>query len=398
VGFTLQDIKAAMAPIANVGKGELDFEVNGLRLVLRALTPDEEIQVQKYAREVLADGGDVSDQTSMLEYLDRFRWASLGFSLIQIGENDFREVATVETGAKLPNGTPVKVHRHEAFRQLVSTWARPMQTAVFRKFGELNERIEREVEGVIEFDPVDFDAEIARVEDRLRELREEKARYDALDNDPRTRDREQAAGRAKKAKAAKQDSVEEQTSTNQESFTVATPADVEREVVFEEEEPEEPEAPPVAVGPRTPVFARPDMKMPPPAPRMSSQAEPEPQAAVEAEDQPELPAEDHLPDVMSSMVDTSDPDQMEQAVAAETARIAAMRARAAGARKPAPHLAARDVAQEVVGPTTPTLVGKMAGTDVYKMPTQTLTDRRPPDNTPSPAPKSNVNPRFKPAR
>jgi len=414
VGLTLQDLKTAMAPLAEIGKGELTFEVNGTRISLRALTPDEEIAVQRYSRSSLAEG-DLTDQTTALEYLDKFRNGSLGYSIVQIGNLDFRNVETIETGEKLANGTAIKVKRHEAIQGLVGNWSRNMTVAVFKKFGELMNQVEKEVEGLIEFESIDFDGEITRLEDRIRELKEEKARITLSDADPRTNLRQQVATSGKSFRrpeagstaAATTDSIQDQQNTIQEAGTVSVPSDIDREIASEEEESqEEPEEPSMdllgAQGAAPPVenlrksvldrgTAGGAIRMPPPSP--SKQAPEEFQESVD-EDAPPEPTADPLSDVMSSMVDMGDSDSAEKAVEMETRRIMEMRANAAKMSRKPPHVAAKQAAQEIERPTA---AGTKDGVEVYKMPTQTLTDRRPPETVQAPV-RSNANPRFKPTR
>jgi hypothetical protein len=408
-----------MAPLALIGKGELTFEVNGTKISLRALTPEEEIQVQRFSRSVLGEG-DLTDQSNALEYLDRFRIGSLGYSIVQVGDLDFRNVEFVETGEKLASGVAIKVKRHEAIQQLVSTWSRNMTVAVFKKFGELMNQVEKEVEGLIEFESVDFDGEIARLEERIRELKEDKARLTLSEADPRTNLRQQVAVSGKSfrrpeagstaAAAGSTDSPQEQQNTAQEAETVTVPSDIDRELSEDQEEEEqaqeEPsmdllgaqEAAPPVESLRKSVLDRGAGRVASPLPlRPQSQTQEEPQAALGEEDAPEPTADDPLSNVVSSMVDMGDPEASEKAVEAETRRIMEMRANAAArgvVRKP-PHVAAKQAAQEVEHPIA---AGTKDGMEVYRMPTQTLSDRKPPEQVQAQPARSNVNPRFKPTR
>ena len=198
--LTLQDLQAAMSPLSEIGKGELTFDVNGVSISLRALSPEEEIHVQRYARQAVAEG-DYNDQASALEYLDRFRMSALSYSIVQVGGLDFRKVEFVETGEKLPNGTAIKIRKNEAVLKLINNWSRNMINAVFKKFSELANKVEAEVEGLIEFDEIDYDAEIARLEERLKEVRDSKNKHQLSTKDPRTDLRKQVAASGKTLKS-----------------------------------------------------------------------------------------------------------------------------------------------------------------------------------------------------
>jgi hypothetical protein len=412
VKLNLQELKAAMSPLSEIGKGELSFDVNGLVLVLRALTPEEEIHVQRYARQALTDG-DTTDQTNALEYLDRFRICSLGYALVQAGDIDFRGVEFIETGDKLANGTAIKVRKHEAVMQLVQAWSRNMVNAVFKKFGELQNRVEKEVEGLIEFDEVDYDAEISRLEDRIRELKESKTKAVLSTKDPRTDTRKQVVASNKTVAPINQSRVVEQSQldTGTEYETVASPSDIDREVVDDPdaddededegsaysvptEDVEEPPAPvreaPVAAT-RSSLFDRvrnqaPATQAAPP----SRPAQPDPAPVAP----PSEPAS--FDEVPHSFVDPGDPESMERAVAEENRRLMAQRS----GRSAVPHLAAKRTAEDLAIDTTgPKLAGQMGGMEVYKMPTQTMTDRKPPTAQPATAPSPTTkNPKFRPIR
>jgi len=426
VRITLEDLKKEMAPLSEIGKGESSFEVMGVQITLRALAPDEEIDVQRFARSVLSEG-DLNDQINALEYLDRFRTASLGYSIVQIGDLDFRDVEVVETGEKLANGTSVKLRKHEAIQRLISSggWSRQMVVAVYRKFGELHSKVEKEVEGLIEFEPVDYDTEISRLQDQIRELQEEKLRMSLSETDSRTSNREKvlisSTGASKKP--ATRETSETQRSVPEESTTVVVPSDVVRTISEDSDEKEEMAAsedgeeymtdvdgeeassPPSPSPPRSSVFDRvkePGKVSPPsqvaasrPFPQVAA-SRPLPQVAASRPLPDPMENRDDLSDVVSSMVDTNDPDSLDKAVEAETQRIIEMRRHG---RTP-PHMNARQVAESLQPVEQPSLVGKRDGIEVYKMPTQNIGARGKavdPVRPVAPAPVRG-NPRFTPTK
>lgn len=363
MALTLRELKTVMAPLSQIGKGELSFDIEGTAITLRALTPQEELHVQRYARAALAEG-DAGDQTTIMEYLDRFRYMSLGYSIVQIGSLDFRKVETIETGEKLANGTAIKVKKHEALIDVISTWSRNMAVAVFRKFGELSYRVEMDVEKVITFDEVDYDTEITRLEERLADLKEQKSRHEFSLRDPRTEARDKVLNSGSTAKIQ-----EPVTKPVPETFpkpvesasdTVEVP-EMPRQIVEEDDSPEDEDE---AILP-SPV----PVPVPEPKARRSVFTE------TPAPARPPVPeqTEDLLPNVSSSFGDVSNPDVL----AAEEARIRDMR------RSRAPHVSAREAFQEiqkdsdVVETMSPQPSGKLGGVDVYRMPTQNLSDRKP---------------------
>jgi hypothetical protein len=366
VALSLKDLQEIMSPLTELGKGESSFEVNGLTVVLRTLTPEEEIATQRYARGAITEG-DVSDQVNALDYLDRFRTACLGYAITQIGDADFRGVSVIETGEKLPNGVAVKIKKHEALMKVVETWSRQMTTAVFQRFTSLTERVESEVDRSLKYDDDHIDAEISRLEERLVELRSTKAKKDTGKNDPRQNAISLAANKplANQAPAPEPQAQPEEKetwetargarSTDEEPSFVAEPLDIPKSVAES----------------GTAVAEQPAQ------PRRSLLGDAPPVRPVREEPK-------SFQDVKSSMVDAGD----EEAVEAENLRLARERAM----RPKPPHLSAREVAKSIEQ------AGSIEGVPVFKMPMQELTNAGEQPRPPAPAPKSAVNPNFRPAK
>ena len=401
MGLTLSELNDLMSPITKIGKGDVTFDLKGTVMVLRTLEPEEEIEVQRYARAALADG-DATDQSTAIDYLDRFRSMSLGYSLMRIGDFNFTGLDFVETGDVLPNGTPVKVRKHEAVMGVIAKWSRHLTTAVFRKFGELSEQVESDVDKVLVFEEeeVDIDTEIARLEEKITELKDKKTLSVMGKTDPRAAMRDRVTNSGPTHLAKPKNAPAPEVAPPEESFP---PRDVHHAVpvsVSDEtdrqievgmglgEDPvvqDVPQTPSDRVATRRPVFEGVRMQAPV-APPVGVQDTPRPSQAT-----PQV--NDPLSEVDSSFSDVSDPVVIE----AENRRIQEMRSKSR-----APHLSAREASREVQElvtqevPSTPSYAGKLDGMDVYKMPTQTLTG--PPDQpTPvRPPAAGSINPRFRP--
>lgn len=378
--LSIKDLQSIMAPLTELGRGEATFEVGGLSITIRTLTPEEEIATQRYARGALTDG-DSNDQINALDYLDRFRAACLGHAIVQIGDTDFRGVTSIETGEKLPNGVAVRVKKHEALMQVMESWSRTMVTTLFQRFTSLMEKIESEVAKTLKYDDDHIDAEISRLEEKLTELKAMKAKRDTGKEDPRGALRDAAANKPPPTPANPEPEAQKETwetaRANRKSaeapVVLEAPSDIPRTLAVEDVAPAaapapEPKAEPkaeAAPAPRKPLFG--DR----PKPREA------PAAPVD---------EDPLKNVMSSLADTSDPDVID----AENRRLMAERM----ARKTPPHVAAREVAKAVEQ------AGSIEGVPVFRMPVQDLnpdTAAKPVRQPPAVA-KSNINPNFRPAK
>lgn len=382
LALSLKDLQAVMAPLTEIGKGEATFEVDDLTITIRTLTPEEEISIQRHARGALTEG-DANDQINALDYLDRFRAGCLGHAIVQIGDMDFRGVTTVETGDTLPSGVTVKIKKHEAIMQVIEPWSRPMMVAVFNRFTSLMERIEENVEKSLKYDDDHIEAQIARLEEKLAELKATKGKQDAGVNDPRKETIEIASDRPAKPKADPPAEPVETPVTWETARVNRTSDESPLSVDVAEGVPKALDGDVSAV----PVAAQPMVETPPvespPAPQRRSPVfgERPPVRDVPKVDEPHDP----LRDVTSSLVDTSDPAVID----AENRRLMMERAK----RIP-PHQSAREVAQAIEQ------TGTRDGVPVFKMPTETLNREtaQPVGRTPPPVTRSNTNPNFRPAK
>ena len=318
--ITFDTLKKALAPIEALGQGELTFPVNGTPVTLRVLSPEEEVEVQRYATEALLNGEETAANTA--DYLERFKIAILSHAIIAIGDQDLRHVTSIETGEVLENGVAVKMPKAQALRQLIKGdgdtglgWTGMLRLSVYRKYGELLVSVERKAENAIEFDPTDLDAEVARLEKRLEILKEQQEK-----------NKEQKAlevSKVSKLVHALADSGRAEQKEYRE--------DVDQMVAPEAAAPT-PEPTPAPRGPRQPISptsATPPGKaaQPPQAAPAPQQAQPEPPPRPAP--QPRLaPQYDPLEGIEDSFVDPGDSDSMAAAVAAENRRLMEMHRRA----------------------------------------------------------------------
>jgi len=168
-------LEQALSSIEEIGKGELQFEVNGISLTLRTLSPEEDLAVQRYASQSYQQDEDDADATAAIEYIDRFRMTLISYALVELNGQNFRGVEFFETGEVLDNGVRVKVPKHEALRKLIQEkWSSSLRQGVFKKYGELTSQVERKAESAIEFEPSDIESEIQLLEEKLKILKEQR--------------------------------------------------------------------------------------------------------------------------------------------------------------------------------------------------------------------------------
>ena len=256
--MNLADLRQAVAPLSAIGSGELSFEFEGIPIKIRTLTPEEEISAFRYARDAVSES-EPSDRAAGLEYIDRFRLITLSHSIMRVGGVDFSGVSYVETGETLQNGTPVRVTKSEALLEAMNGWSREMMTALFTRFSDLQFQVDERLAAAVAFDDIDYEGEIARLEERITELKDQKARRTAAREDPRStsiaeaskpRPRRPAAAPAPVA-APDPEPEPADLGPEFESHSVALPLDIPKAVFFAPEEPA-PEPAPVPEPPAPP--------------------------------------------------------------------------------------------------------------------------------------------------
>lgn len=355
----LNALKQAFAPLEKVGRDESTFEVAGQQITLSPLLPKQEAEVQKYASGILSeiqieeglDDAAQMSRASALDYLDRFRIEIISASIVQINDLDLRGVESLETGEVLDNGTPVRVPRRMAMRQIVQGWSRAMLTICFAKYGELLQKIADEAEVLASETVADLDAEIDRVEARLARLREE--RDMRAKGDPSVTAR-QIQGLINADKALREEA--EAASEVASEFA--------RKQRAEEQGPPSPDPAPV------PTQASPTPQRRPVIPPTA----PPPTAA------PPPPAEPNLAEMMftSSFGEPGDPEPQ---LSDEELRVIEARRAAHEARR-----AAHTQAPEPALPPDPLREAKAAGTvegiEAYRLPSEDMTPRGRSDKQP----------------
>jgi hypothetical protein len=279
-------LEQALAPIAEIGQGELTFDAGGTQITLRVLRPAEEVEAQKFAAVALEGEAD----HAAVDYLDRFRLACLSHAIVAVGSQDFRNVDYVTTGETLDNGVAVKVPKHKALQMLLARWTRAALAGVFTKFHELLTRTELDAEKAIIFEPANIPSEIDRLNQRITELRSEMEKATAVE---KTKFSETVSRVEAQVASQMQVPVPEKVETQE---PISEPTPVRR------------------AGPVIPQQAAPPMERPTtmaPPPRVDAPVSAPPPSRAD-----------------SSFVDTADDDSMNAAMNAEHQRLMDMRQRA----------------------------------------------------------------------
>lgn len=268
----LSQLQKAFEPLTKLSRAEAKVEVAGVDVYLRLLSPDEELECQQESQSHISDldGEDVVEdiaRTKAIQFLDAFRMGVLSRAIVQIGDNDLREVSVIETGDFLDNGVPVKVTKVQAVRTILEGFPRSIQVRLMQEFHILTESVSQVVEKAIVGEFSSSEAEIKDLESRIEEIKSsESVKSGALDEDIRKTMRTAQSvsdGFVDQRKETAKD-IESQQKTKQENIIDQT-ENIEESEQFNEQE----EAPKV----RQPI--RPEYA-PPPQQNIETSPEPPP--------------------------------------------------------------------------------------------------------------------------
>lgn len=170
----LNSLKNAFSKIAEIGKGEETFDLNGTKITVRLLLPSEEIEVQKQSSFAYTEEGKESGENSTLattKYLETFKLGVLSYAIVQVNDLDLRNTEFIPTGENLPNGKPVKITKTKAVKDLLLSFSRRALDTIFQKYTDLSTKTDIESDKSLEYTPIDISEEITRLEERLEELK-----------------------------------------------------------------------------------------------------------------------------------------------------------------------------------------------------------------------------------
>ena len=175
-------LEKAFAPLQEVGRQEIPFEVEGQRVVLQPLLPSQETSAQGYAREWVDahsnEQGEVPKHIAT-EYMNVLRTEVLCYAIIEVNGLDLRKTEFIPTGQQTDGGLAVRVQKHVAVRNLITKkapWSRGMLEIAFEKFSELTERIETASADMVKYEPADMATEYERAKKRVTDLETEMER------------------------------------------------------------------------------------------------------------------------------------------------------------------------------------------------------------------------------
>ena len=160
--INLSQLKELMSPLTQLCQREREVDLSGIKVVIKHLTPKEELEVQKMLPEL--------EGSSAVEFADVFRRETLARCIVQVGDLDLRDMREIETGETLPNGKAVKVSKEEAVVQVMDSWSKFVLGKLFEQYGLLSEEIEKGLDESLKVNIEDTEVEKEQLKARIDNL------------------------------------------------------------------------------------------------------------------------------------------------------------------------------------------------------------------------------------
>ena len=109
----LNEIASAFDDLIKIGNLERQVTIGNISLVLKTLTPADEIEIQKVISAFR------NDDTLAVEFIDVFRKETLSRAIIEVNGKNLRNLTVIETEENLDNGVSIKITKQEAMMKML---------------------------------------------------------------------------------------------------------------------------------------------------------------------------------------------------------------------------------------------------------------------------------------
>jgi len=172
------EIEDAFNDLIQIGNIEKKLTIGKIDIVLKTITPADEIEIQKVISTYR------NDDTLAIEFIDIFRKETLSRAIIEINGKNLRSISVIETGEKLENGVSIKIPKNEAVLKMLDKLPRNILSHLFNEMTALTEQSEKQIEQFLQVKDKDLLVEAEILENRANALKQQDA---LLKNDEKTK-------------------------------------------------------------------------------------------------------------------------------------------------------------------------------------------------------------------
>lgn len=163
----LNEIASAFDDLIKIGNLERQVTIGNISLVLKTLTPADEIEIQKVISAFR------NDDTLAVEFIDVFRKETLSRAIIEVNGKNLRNLTVIETEEKLDNGVSIKITKQEAMMKMLDKLPKGILAHLFNEMTALTEQSEKQVESLLQVKEKDNLVEADLLENRANTLRQQ---------------------------------------------------------------------------------------------------------------------------------------------------------------------------------------------------------------------------------
>jgi hypothetical protein len=163
----LNEIASAFDDLIKIGNLERQVTIGNISLVLKTLTPADEIEIQKVISAFR------NDDTLAVEFIDVFRKETLSRAIIEVNGKNLRNLTVIETEENLDNGVSIKITKQEAIMKMLDKLPKGILAHLFNEMTALTEQSEKQVESLLQVKEKDNLVEADLLENRANTLRQQ---------------------------------------------------------------------------------------------------------------------------------------------------------------------------------------------------------------------------------
>ena len=172
--LSFNQLQKGLDLLKGLGRIETEVIIYDMRFVLRTLTPDEHKSINSYAKAYMEQYEEDDSSFSLditVEFFTVRKIEALAYSIVVMGDLDLRDIEYVERGDTDGHGNTLKEEKHVFLREFLVGMDSAVIDILHRKYSDLLEESEEKAAAKVKFRHAE--EELAKVEARRRELREE---------------------------------------------------------------------------------------------------------------------------------------------------------------------------------------------------------------------------------
>lgn len=165
--FTLNQLKSALAPLRKKSQREKKVQIHSLEITFRFPSAAEEMEIAKRYRNaspVDQNGDSVASITEMSYMMQVYSLAAL---IVQVGDQDLRDIQEIDTGDKTESGLPITQSKEDALRGVLATLDQDTLANLMGLYLDFSQEVRNDIRQTLVLTPIDDLSEVDRLKNEL---------------------------------------------------------------------------------------------------------------------------------------------------------------------------------------------------------------------------------------